>query len=118
MWYLRLSTTAFGSVIVRQWGLTDDVPVTGDFDGDGRTDLAVYRPSSGLWYVLDALTGQEQPVRQWGLPGDIPVPHDFDGDGATDLAIFRPSSATWYVTLSASGQIVVRQQGLSTDKPL
>jgi flagellar hook assembly protein FlgD/PKD repeat protein len=62
-----------------------------DFDGDGTTDPAVFRASTGAWYI----EGQEP--RYFGLAGDIPVPCDFDGDGSDDLAVFRPSSGGWYI---------------------
>ena len=63
----------------------------GDYNGDGTTDLAVWRPSTGVWWVRGILTVQ------WGLPGDIPVPGDYNGDGTTDLAIWRPSTGTWWI---------------------
>jgi hypothetical protein len=40
----------------------------GDFDGDGKADVAVYRPSSGMWYIAGGAT------TQWGAAGDVPVP--------------------------------------------
>lgn len=72
-----------------------DVPVAcrasarADFDGDGRSDVSVYRPSEGIWY-FDRSTAGFGAVR-WGLAGDVPVPGDFDGDDKTDVAIFRPN---------------------------
>jgi glucose/arabinose dehydrogenase len=63
----------------------------GDFNGDGLTDLAVFRPSTLTWYVRNVAT-----VR-WGMPGDLPVPGDYDGDGVTDIAAYRPSTGQWFV---------------------
>jgi hypothetical protein len=63
----------------------------GDYDGNGTTDIAVVRPSSGTWYVRNGTTVN------WGTSGDVPVPGDYDGNGTTDIAVFRPSSGTWYV---------------------
>ena len=62
-----------------------------DFDGDGFTDISVYRPSNGRWFI------QNQGKTQWGRDGDLPVPGDYDGDGSVDIAIFRPSNAKWYI---------------------
>jgi hypothetical protein len=58
-----------------------------DFDGDGRTDLSVFRPSEGVWYLnqsTDGFTGF-----QWGQAGDVLTPADYDNDGKTDVAVFR-----------------------------
>ena len=70
-------------------GLIAGVPH--DYNGDGRSDLAVWRPSTGVWWVHGVLTAQ------WGLPGDVPVPADYNGDGRTDLAVWRPSTGVWWV---------------------
>ncbi|HUQ64252.1 MAG TPA: lamin tail domain-containing protein [Acidimicrobiales bacterium] len=63
----------------------------GDFDGNGTTDIAVFRPASGVWYVNGGVT------TGWGTSGDIPVPGDYDGNGTTDIAVFRPDNGVWYV---------------------
>ncbi|MEJ5913416.1 hypothetical protein [Pseudokineococcus sp. 1T1Z-3] len=72
-------------------GVAGDVPVAADYDGDGRADVAVYRPSTGDWYVKG-----RPPVRH-GARGDVPVVADYTGDGRADMAVFRPSTGEWLV---------------------
>ena len=67
------------------------VPVRGDFDGDGRDDLAFFSPADGRWSIVDSITEVQRFVG-WGAPGDIPVPGDYDGDGRTDVAVWRPTN--------------------------
>ena len=73
-----------------------------DFDGDGDTDVSVFRPSTGTWFVL----GGSPASVSWGVTGDIPVPADYDGDGNVDVAVFRPSNNTWYLRTNAPQSIV------------
>jgi hypothetical protein len=76
-----------------------------DFDGDGRTDPAVYRPATGTWFSLASSTDHSTfDARGWGVlaEGDVPVRGDFDGDGVIDPAVFRPSTGTWFILKSSS----------------
>jgi hypothetical protein len=61
-----------------------------DFDGDGRTDLSVFRPSEGNWYLQRSTAGFA--VIGWGISTDTPVPGDYDGDGKADTAVLRPDA--------------------------
>jgi hypothetical protein len=62
-----------GSSIAQQWGTMGDIPVPRDYDGDGKTDMAVWRPSSGIWYVLPSSMPGIFTETQWGVQGDVPV---------------------------------------------
>lgn len=93
-----------------------------DFNADGRTDRAFFRPADGTWHWRpsreDGGEGPEQ-VRWWGSLGDTPLAGDFDGDGMVDPAIFRPSTQTWWIEPS-SGQapMIVGAWGLEADRPV
>ncbi len=88
---------------------------TADFDGDRKTDISVFRPDNGVWYVQKS-NGTGYIITQFGLGSDIPTPADYDGDGKTDQAVFRPSDGTWH-TLTKAGVYTARQFGTTGDIP-
>jgi hypothetical protein len=97
------------------FGSAGDVPVVGDFDGNGVGDAAVYR--SGTWYIdLDHNFSGETTLSLGGNAGDIPLAGDFDGDGKADLVIFR--AGTWFIRSSMTGQVSQRTLGAAGDQPV
>ncbi len=88
-----------------------------DFDGDGISDISIYRPSEGNWWIMQSGTNTVS-VRQFGANGDKIVPGDYDGDGRTDMAVFRPSTTTWWILKSSDNSFSTTQFGLATDKPV
>ena len=94
---------------------------TGDVDGDGRTDIATYRPSFGLWSILTSSSGFTAGTGLfWGAGSDIPLRGDFDGDGRADLGLYRPSTSHWFVLLSTTSyqHWLAQQWGTSGDVPV
>ncbi len=76
-----------------------------EHDGDGKTDIAVWRPSSGTWFIVPSSNPGSPIIVQWGATlnavEDVPVPGDYDGDGKTDIAVWRPSQGTWFIVPSS-----------------
>lgn len=64
---------------------------SGDYNGDGTSDIALFRPSSGLWAVRDITR------TYFGASGDLPVSGDYDGDGTADMGVFRQDSGLWSI---------------------
>ncbi len=87
-----------------------------DYDGDGRADLSVRRPSSNVWHVLGQALGYS--VLEFGVAGDRMAPADYDGDGRTDIAVFRPSNGAWYIFASGTGTFQTFIWGADGDQPV
>lgn len=122
VWYIHQSGD--GQVLLVKWGTTTmhptgglpDVPVPADFDGDSRTDLGVWRPDTGEWWILRSTSDYDQNsplVMRWGKLGDVPVQADYDGDSLADHAIFRSMEDRWYIRESSTGKMIVHAFGVA-----
>ncbi|HEX8250720.1 MAG TPA: BACON domain-containing carbohydrate-binding protein, partial [Pyrinomonadaceae bacterium] len=88
-----------------------------DYDGDGRADLSVFRPSTGSWYISRSSDNGFVGV-QFGANGDLIAPADFDGDMITDICVFRPSDGGWYRLNSSNNTFTPAQFGTNGDLPV
>ena len=89
----------------------------GDFDEDGRSDLAVYRPTTSQWLIRRSTAGPVV-VAFGGVGLDRPVPADYDGDGKTDIAVYRKSTGQWLILQSTAGPRVVAFGQANVDVPI
>ncbi len=120
--YFYILQSRTNTLRAEQFGMTGDfTPVIGDWDGDGRADLAVYRPDttggpSYFFYRPSASPGTDFLSIQWGGPNDKPLNGDFDGDGRQDAAVFRPAQGVWYIRQSSDGTLRAVNWGALSDK--
>jgi hypothetical protein len=98
-------TTSTGTAV--GWGERGDVPVAGDYTGDGVPELAVYRPSTSQWLV------RGRSAVTWGAPGDVPVPGRYGSGGKIVPAVYRPATGSWSV--QGSTPVVLGKAG---DRPV
>ncbi len=84
-----------------------------DFDGDSKSDVSVFRPENGVWYLNRSTFGFT--AQAFGISSDKLAPADYDGDGKTDVAVFR--NGTWYLNRSQLGFTGIAF-GEATDVPV
>ena len=88
-----------------------------DFDGDGKSDVSVFRPTTGTWYITNSSNGAFV-ATPFGMNGDKIAAGDYDGDGKADLAVYRPSNTNWYILRSSNGGFSGQAFGAAADVPV
>ena len=123
-WFIRNSSGA-PATTTRDWGQNGDFWVPEDYDGDGKTDIAVWRsgpPFGAYFYILQSQTNTLR-TDQFGQAQDDPtVVGDYDGDGKADPAVYRAGLAAgdhsnWYYRSSVNGLIIGTEWGQNGDFP-
>ncbi|MBP6214234.1 MAG: VCBS repeat-containing protein, partial [Pyrinomonadaceae bacterium] len=92
-------------LVAVQFGQAGDKTVPGDFTGDGKADVAYFRPATGTWTVMRSEDFSFYAF-PFGTTGDVPSPGDYDGDGRMDAAVFRPTTSTWFANRSTAGTLI------------
>jgi chitodextrinase len=99
--YLKnTNTTGFADIQIN-YGIAGDVPIVGDWDGDGTVTIGIYR--NGSFYLRNSNTiGFADLVFPFGMPGDQPIAGDWNGDGIDTIGVYRSSTGTFYLRNSNS----------------
>lgn len=94
--------------------------VRADFDADGRSDLSVYRPGTGTWYLQRSTAGFS--ATNFGVATDVIAPADYDGDHKADLSVWRPNNTDglpdFYILRSADNTLLGASWGTTADIPV
>lgn len=122
LWYFQIATTGNSSGEVR--GQIRSANMRSDFDGDGRSDIAVVRTAPGaapnaanIWYTLNS-SDYTMAASVIGDPGDVNVQGDYDGDGIADIAMYTPATGVWQIRQSETGETRLVQFGAAGDTPI
>jgi hypothetical protein len=115
-WHNHLN--AAGPFSSREWGISGDLILAGDYDGDGKDDETVFRASNGTFYIIQSATLTAR-IEQFGQSGDNPrIVGDYDGDGRDDLAVYRSGAQSqWFYKTSSTALFVAVEWGQTGDFP-
>jgi hypothetical protein len=116
-WVEKSGVTQFSSWALKRSASPPTSHAPFDFDGDGKTDIGIFRPSGGEWWVNRSGDGQTLAL-VFGSSTDVIVPADYTGDGKADIAVFRPSSGEWYVLRSDDFSYFALPFGTNGDVPV
>jgi hypothetical protein len=122
-WFINYN--GVGGTLGYAWGISTDFFVSGDFDGDGKDDVTVWRPGAAgtaAFYILNS-NGFTARVEPFGQTGDDPtVVNDYNGDGKDDVAVYRSGASAgqqsfWYYRTVAGGAVTYVPWGVNGDFP-
>jgi hypothetical protein len=120
--YIRYANTTGFANLVLALGASGDIPVAGDWDGDGVETVGFYRPSTGQFFLTNSNTPSAPILYNFtfGIPGDIPLVGDWDNDGKAGIGVFRPADGVFYLrnSLSAGFADYAIVFGIGSDTPV
>jgi hypothetical protein len=111
------NSAASDKIFLRKNTCSDSLPANSakfDYDGDRKTDLSIFRPPNGQWWLNQSSNGNTK-VYQFGQATDKITPADYTGDGKTDVAFFR--NGNWFVLRSENDTFFAAPFGTSGDIP-
>ena len=115
VWRLRNNGGAAETAMLPFGAAAADLPAAADFDNDGRTDIGVFRRTTGDWYYINSSNNTFSAIR-FGQDGDVPVPYDYTGDGRAEIAVYR--AGFWYTLDLSNNLFSAAYFGASIDKPV
>ena len=121
IFFLRNTNLSGEPDLIVPFGLKGDIPIAGDWDGNGTTTVGVYRPSESIFYLRNTnSSGEPDLTFGFGLKGDIPIAGDWDGNGTTTVGVYRPSESMFYLrnTNSSGEPDLIFGFGLQGDIPI
>ncbi|MFE2548119.1 hypothetical protein ACFXGI_06155 [Streptomyces sp. NPDC059355] len=99
------------------FGVAGDLPLTGDWNGDGKDTFGVYRPSDQTFYATNDNSSVSM-LSTFGNPGDVPLAGDWNGDGTDTIGVYRPSDQTFYLTDDNRNVAYTLTMGVEGDTPM
>lgn len=111
-WAMKIQRSGGDYTNTIMWGLANSQPLVGDYNGDGKDDLAIFYPPTGAWYIRQYADDVSPTAivngTRWGFATCKAVPGDYDGDGKDDLAVFDKNNGNWYI-YSLTGKVIANK---------
>jgi hypothetical protein len=117
-----ICTVTFGfTTVTVPFGQAGDLPIVGDWDGDGDDTVGVYRPSNTTFFLSNSNQNpQNNIISVFGVAEDLPVAGDWNADGVDTIGVFRPSVTTFFLSNTNENpqQNIISVFGQAADLPL